>query len=751
MTLPTNIHLANCWVFTLVSVGCTLTGRSLLALAAPRYARCRLEDWLLSAFCGTSLWMLVLGSLCHSGFTIAQIRLPVGALFLLIFLAAVGMHRSAFFLRLPSLASLFLIYILGNLMCLLLWERFQNGGWYPIFNDASIYANCSTWLQYHAFSRAVDPFAPHNPMSQSIEEFQECGYRMGGTFFLAFVSSWFPRNDTFEVLKPVALWCLVLNFAGIYLLARWGIRLNRCGAALAAAIAHALPNPLYLAEEYNFMPQLLGTSLLMVSLAVLNRTRVPSRWNFQSAVVIALLVAGVISVYSEFAPILAVVAFCHLLLLGTLAYRKQEGAKLSRFFAVTILLLLVLGNYEWIRAVRAQFNLVQVAVGFEINWSRNQWLNFISGVDWNDPEFANVIPIEVTWIVLFLMVLGLVGSLKNSFSTVLMATLTFAGLALYFALIAIDPSTGLIGHRWSCFKIVKWSFPLLCVLTANGLSLIGYSLNLKYRRWAGWLAILALASVNLQHTFPQVARIMKKQSDLMCRHLGVPQPRLFFGDAKTKIRNSKASSVYLVRAPKDHWPHSFVPYLCWPKPMANAWPGSNFLGSNLNHDYLQESPGEIGSHTLYLMWFPPSFTADFDVIAGNLVKLRKVQPYFFDLAFGSSKDSDQLTGNLFVPVAGKFNCEFRIRGGEEGELQHFRIEIFAKAPTSVSNLKPIRTCDVEFEGKLGRCNIQVEQGIWDARVTSFSSSKRRVQNFKELEIVWNPTNEQTGEIVPPVH
>ena len=131
------------------------------------------------------------------------------------------------------------------------------------------------------------------------------GFRMGATWLLALLQSLTGR-DALVVSQPLMGLGLLLNLAGIYLLARWAARLGWRPAAGVVLFAAALGSPLQTTVSMGFQGQIFGTAYFVFVLALLSRCLAPSYWTAGIAGVLSLATAAFLSCYHDMAPLLLV-------------------------------------------------------------------------------------------------------------------------------------------------------------------------------------------------------------------------------------------------------------------------------------------------------------------------------------------------------------------------------------------------------------------------------------------------------------
>src|SRR5262249_34983419 len=148
---------------------------------------------------------------------------------------------------------------------------------------------------------------------------------------LALTQALAPGSFALEMSLPVMAWGVVLNLAGLFLLCRWTFRLPRWAGTAATLLAAVTFNPLSFSASTGFLPQVYGTASLAVLVALLSRLLAPCRQRLGPAVLLALTGAGLLSSYSELAPVAALLGCGFLGYGGWRAWRAGRPWAFGRF------------------------------------------------------------------------------------------------------------------------------------------------------------------------------------------------------------------------------------------------------------------------------------------------------------------------------------------------------------------------------------------------------------------------------------
>jgi hypothetical protein len=444
-------------------------GGALLRLTGARRGPATPESCAAAALLGGGALMLLFGWLSHAG--VAGWRAGPATLALALLLGGVIRWRlpcaaAGGWRRLSPAAGLLLIALAGAALALLPVARFNA---FNPYNDTFTYISISDHLQAHAFSEPASP-DPASPFLSQTKLYQDVGLRMGATFLLALVQSFAPGRRAIEFYPALAAWGVALNVLAVFLLCRWGIRLDRRRAFAAAWLAAVIPNPFHYAAANGFLPQLIGTAFFVLALAWLARLARGGRHG--AAAGLAFTLAALASAYSELmipALLIAGAVFA----LRMIPERGRAGR--ARVWGLAVLLALLFTNLEIARMMRALPSQIHALVGMPIAYRPLEFLGAALGANPGPWEPSNV---HVLWryspgldnaLAALLGLLALWGlaallrrvAVRAGYFT---ALLFMASLFLWFALVERGP----VRPSWSEFKITQWAYPLLLPLLVAG-------------------------------------------------------------------------------------------------------------------------------------------------------------------------------------------------------------------------------------------------------------------------------------------
>jgi hypothetical protein len=603
----------------------TLIGRALAAvLEVPLLRRATPEAFLVSAFLGTGLLMLAYGWGSYAGLAGSGCLVVVGLVLAALLAYMAARRRLGLVLRLPRprLCALFIALALAARVVVYLLPIFRGSCYIP-HNDAGCYITLGEWLQGNGFG-VVPPEDPHQPANLEAARLQFLNHRMGPMFLLALVRAAVPFRVAAELYPAVMAWGLALNVAGVFVLARWGLRVPRWHAAAGtAALAVALDSLSY-SGTHSFFCQVYGTAALAFGLAVLARLRTPANWRPGNAALLGLIIAALFSMYSELSPVLGVAA---LAVAGCGLWRRwRRPARLLRFAAVVLLSLAVFANVECLRAVRGVVTMAGLSspVGYPLRWEMSDYGKFVLGFYplFFLPPGQPGPPIYLLGTILagLSCLLGLARACRRRAVPMLAALLVLGSLAVLYRFAAHDPWSGARGHSWYLFKLGKWSFPLVATFEVAGLSLV--LRRLRRGNTLAWLfcAVAVCASLPMQMTYSQlIARTVTAQvgHDARLRSMG----RLV-----RRIDRLAPSRLYYISEPNGPWPRCFAPMLLCPRPFANGWKGS-YLGGP---DWLRDDvPEAFAPGTLYFQHGWPPFSPPLEYLPFGYSRVDGTKPLLF--------------------------------------------------------------------------------------------------------------------------
>jgi hypothetical protein len=415
-------------------------------------------------------------------------------------------------------------------------------------------------------------------------------WRLGAMFFLALCQALFARASALEVFPVVMTWGVVLNGATVYSLSRWALRVPRWPALIAPLLLLSVFNPLRYSAYAGFLSQVYGTAVMACGLTMLTRLHASCHRVKAMAVILGLILAAMVSFYSELAPVLFFGVGIHGFWQAVQAWRGGRLRDWSTVCGVAGASFVILANIEIARACRAVlWQIGVVGAGMNIAWSPLNFWAFALGTH----RFYG--SSQGPWILLTILATACLATglrilWRRRLIGLSASLILLAALLVYFHWFTVDPWTGELGHSWSQFKLCKWAFPLVLAVEVAGLAQI-----LRHVRWpkgivcAGLVMVLALSV----QPYLKVAHEADRQREL----LNCQRP---FTELQELRRHPLATSGKCVRVVHDNdgplWPHRLIAYFLLSEPCIIPEPGTSGAGvgyvSGLNYVMMGEPPFE---------------------------------------------------------------------------------------------------------------------------------------------------------------
>jgi hypothetical protein len=456
-------------LLTVVALGTVLTGRILGGfLGVPLLRRFTPEGAAASAATGTAFWALVSGWCSYAGLA-APASLVIIALVVAVAAASLLAVRRHPWLRpqggVCAWAAWLGILAMAAVLTLLPLALHQ---FFNPCNDTLNYCTIAEVLQDRGVG-LTPPSEPAEPAADSISLFHQChveNWRLGAMYLLALVQAFVPGSTALEVFPVVMAWGVLLNVGSVYCLVRWAWRLPRGLALLAPILLVDRINPLLYSAHYGFLSQVYGTATLTFALALLGRLRPRSRRRWAMGALLGLVVASMLSLYSEMAPVLVIAVAAHLIWQVMRKQHETSRQAWLRLSAFTLVVVAILANVEMLRAVRALQVQTQAITGTPKDGSALRYWSFALGCTRFDA------PPQTRWhaitVATACVLLGLLLVLRRRQLGLGSSFAVLAALAVFFHWFVRDPWTGELGHSWSQFKLCKWAYPLLVSAQAGG-------------------------------------------------------------------------------------------------------------------------------------------------------------------------------------------------------------------------------------------------------------------------------------------
>jgi hypothetical protein len=391
------------------------------------------------------------------------------------------------------------------------------------FNDGYSYLYHGQWLQTHSF-RNPPELTGFRSGSTMIQYYQLHGFRMGGSFLLAwsqglFGLAWSHAVYPAALMVPTASG--VLAIAGVLFAAIGRMR----ALCLAAGFLTSLTfNGVTFGSLYGFLPQSYGLVMGLLAMCLFFLTfRLYPRATLRQQVALifpsAACGGAFLFIYPELSPFIA----CGILLsTGVLAWKKRRIATgLIRGLVLLAVECLLLTNIELFRTVKALLFQRTAVVGGPIVWSPLHSLlhtfGFISG-PWDgkammlSSEFASILMLAV-----ILIPAGagawFLARRRLELTVPVLVTLAIWGVAwTWFFQFATNPWTKAIGHDWNQFRVSGYATYYVMLLV--GFGLVGFAAQFPRARWAVWALVLVWEGIGIQGHSALAGRRTEAMRDL---------------------------------------------------------------------------------------------------------------------------------------------------------------------------------------------------------------------------------------------
>ncbi|MBI1247902.1 hypothetical protein GC197_08700 [bacterium] len=483
-------------VILFIATGTFVTGRLIVALAKVDWLRSlRVENMLVSAFLGTTLWMLITAASSYLGLPALSARFVLLGVVLLLCGAVYFSGRIDWVFRGARWQRLLRLYVLLMALSTLCMGTIIYVQGYLTYNDGPDYIAMSEMLQEHAITSDFGLETDHVLYHPSII-LTSNWFHTGSLYFLSLIQAIFPLTG-FEIYPAPLYWGALLNASAIYVLARWMFRIPVKYACLGAIGCLLAVNPLTFAADSSFLCQLYGTSGFCFTLAITSRLYTRSHWHWGSALVFALSVASVLSSYSELAPVLTFGCLGYVAVATAKARRQGHLPAFGQFFLITVGALLICAHIELARTIHSIFKTLELnGVGYHHDWTFAHYWTFAMGMR---PRSASIqwFYIPATIGASICLAAGLLRFFRQPRRLMPLAVAlgTFGGLAIYYSLVALDPWTGEVGHTWNLLKLCKYAFPLVTVFQVAGLYWLLSGSGYEKKAFVGVCLLLALVCV----------------------------------------------------------------------------------------------------------------------------------------------------------------------------------------------------------------------------------------------------------------
>jgi hypothetical protein len=453
-------------------------------------------------------------------------------------------------------------------------------------NDTWLYCAFSEWLQDHPFLGPAQP-DPGSPLSGPPVLYRRWGFSLAATQAVALAEAASGRS-ALEVYPAVSALAVALSVAGVFLAARWGLRLTDRRAAGAALAFAVLPHPLVWGHHNGFLSQAWATAALLLFLALLGRASRPRAWRGPEALTVGLALAFLALAYLPFVPVAGFAAAAHVAVHLVRARRAGALPRLAGFWGAAALVALALSRFDPAGLARGFGVLLSVPVGGHVGLTARELAEFAMGVRALGVDTGPALAHVLEWVTPLLSLVGLLlllagaatGPRKPARVPLSAALALFVGGIVYQALFRLDPWTGERGHTWGVFKLLQWQYPLVLLLQAAGLIAVRNRLS-RRGEWRVAIPAVALAAalagaVLLVHV-PWARRLGRSQAALLQEDRPLEAvPRL-----RRALGSLPPGRLLLVGRPSNR--HVFfgahLALLAWPRPIVGDWKGSAGLES----------------------------------------------------------------------------------------------------------------------------------------------------------------------------
>ena len=354
-------------------------------------------------------------------------------------------------------------------------------------NDAFTYLVHANWLQEHPFFELIKP-ENVSPLTTQVSMYQQEGFRMGGSFYLALMQSLLNLRWSFEaypavMISAIASCCLAIGFPldKQLLLIRLRTRL-----AILVLPAFGLGG-LVFGANLGFLPQTIGLALgagLLFSvgptLYLLTKTRLSYKEIVRSTAPAAVMLAAAIYTYSELAPFIMVA----LIGSGLLLLIRNRKKHLIEYMVLLFVFAGILLNTELIRAYAALSIQSRAITGTPVDWSLLGYVAHAFGVhggawdgfQWTMLEsfgsWSFVLGMVLTGVLMAILLMGWRAIGRATLSGELMPStlilLVFVAGIIYFRFFVSSPFSTGVGQSWSQFKLSEWAYPFAMALVVLG-------------------------------------------------------------------------------------------------------------------------------------------------------------------------------------------------------------------------------------------------------------------------------------------
>jgi hypothetical protein len=382
------------------------------------------------------------------------------------------------------LLSLFaIVSTLPLLLPLLLYNTFN-----PM-NDGFTYLVHSQWLQQHSFLEEVNVSGNFPALSQ-IQLYKSFGSRMGASFFLSLVQSFFNNYWSYDAYMGVTALVFSIGCLTLGILIKYLVAINDFDCLFLCLIPAYSMNGFLTGAQLNFFPQTFGLtfSLALVALipTAIYYVRDHNHGTFKYAFILfppSLVAASLVVSYNDMLPafLAGLIPF-----LIYIVYKKIiEIRKLVIALTILSVEVIVLSNIEIYRMVLNYFSILmsvstgQARLGWPVLWNPMQFLSFSFGMKlphfimpiYYDQFISNYLaPILIGLISITVVKSEFKKRVALIFPVILSINLVYAAAFIKFRYFTSSGLDYEVGYTFAQWKLSKWISLINLSLVAVALS-----------------------------------------------------------------------------------------------------------------------------------------------------------------------------------------------------------------------------------------------------------------------------------------
>ena len=463
-------------------------------------------------------------------------------------------------------------------------------GAFNAHNDAFTYLVHSNWLQHHAFGEKISA-EMITPLNAHVFVYQEGGFRMGGSFLLAFIQALFCLQWSYEaypavIISVMTACCLTIGFPLMQVLRTMPRYIRLALLALPACSLGGL----VFGANLGFLPQTVGLTFgagLLFAFGPLLRfisTSDKSGRNIVKATIpIALLFVAAVFAYSEIAPFLLVgivgSAFFH-------ALRYRTWSRVLSYTGVMVLFSSLMLNTELVRAYIALRTQSSAIVIGPVNWPLFGFVAHAFGIhggvwdgfQWSLPQRSGLLVMGIT--LSFTVGAAIILGGRAIWRTILSGVLMPAGMLLmffcagliYFRYFVQSPFPTGIGQSWNQFKLSEWAHPFAIVFISFAIA----SFQPRFKKFFNGAVIILFVIGVVSSTFIGVVRA----GHLIQYYGGTRDLNRFYQDFRKTVLSScpHGTRVYLALNDPSHQNfRRMLVYFLPEREMASDWTNECFV------------------------------------------------------------------------------------------------------------------------------------------------------------------------------